>query len=87
MLPSILEDNLMSEEILVQSAAANNISHVAAGVKRSLQVYNGEEEKKERLRTMIWPGHEGMDVKQCQAKRAGDERSKECGRSKWMKVE
>ena len=47
MLPSILEDNLMSEEILVQSAAANNISHVAAGVKRSLQVYNGEEEKKE----------------------------------------
>ena len=29
------------------NAAANNISHVAAGVKRSLQVYNGEEEKKE----------------------------------------
>ena len=49
--------------------------------------FQNEEEKKERLRTMIWPGHEGMDVKQCQAKRAGDERSKECGRSKWMKVE
>eukprot|EP00943_MAST-04B_sp_MAST-4B-sp1_P009190 g9190.t1 len=46
MLPSA-DDLLIAQETLMQSSTASINMHVSAGVKRSLQVYNGEEEKKE----------------------------------------